>query len=118
MVTPAWMLKRFTMPVTVITRTPADEADEYGNVVYESVAEYETWGFLQPTTEEEIQDGRAQVNTMLLHLPAELATLVTTFSAFVVAGAVYEAIGPPAAPSSLIRSGVNHVEIVVQRSSS
>ena len=105
------------MPVKVVNRYPAAEPDEYGNVVYNSTEEYDTWGFLQPTSEEELQDGRAGVNTMLLHLPAELAGLVSTFSAFTVDGVTYEAISPPAAPVSLVRPGANHVEIVVQRSS-
>jgi len=116
MTTPSWLARRLTMPVTILERIPNANDDEYGNVVYDTTPIRDSVCFLQPSTEVELADGRAGVNTMLMHLPASDVDVVDTFSAFVVGGVQYEAIAPPAAPVSLIRPGVDHVEVQVQRS--
>ena len=116
MVTPTWLQRRFSMRVSIINRYPLPDPDEYGNVAYESVEELHTRGFITSVAEVDIQQGRAEVGTMLLLLPAEVAGLVSSFSQFVVEGVTYEAIGGAANPWSLIRTGINHIEMNVQRS--
>jgi len=116
MVTPTWLLARLSMTCDVWQRIPATDPDEYGNVVYDTTF----WGssacLLQPVTQQEIQLGRVAVTTMLLTLPAELDSVVDTYSAFTVDGVFYEATQPPAAPRSLNNTGAHHVEIYVNRS--
>lgn len=117
MVTPTWLLRRFTMSCEVYLREPDPVPDEYGNVVYDTTLWGTTMCFLQPYTQVELQDGRAEVGAFLLTLPAECDGVVNAFSSFVVDGVPYEAVEMAAGPHSLISFGVHHVELTVQRSS-
>ena len=118
MVTPAWLSKRMTVDVQVVNRYPLPESDEHGNVVYADVDGVLTQGLLQPLAQIENQFGRAEVEQFVLHLPDEVAGLLSTFSAFVINGRSYEAVQPPATYASLANpNSVHHVEITVQRSS-
>lgn len=111
---PGWLAQRLRTPCTVYVRINVGE-DEYGNVTYGEVAT-STMCFFTPAGQDEIQDGRAQVGSYLLHLPDQIAGVLDGFARVVVHGISYEAIGPPAIYPSLITSGVHHVEVNVQRS--
>lgn len=112
--TPYWLAQRMRMPCVVYVRVPEGE-DEYGNVVYAEVAT-STLCFLQPAAQSEIQDGRAQVGTYQAYLSSQIAGVLDGFARIDVDGVSYEAVGPPAIFPSLIRGGIHHVEVLVERS--
>jgi len=112
--TPLWLDRIMTMPCDVYLRESAGE-DEYGNVVYvEDTVVTRCW--LQPATQQEIQDGRAEFGEYLVHLPADIIGVIDGFARIVVDGVSYEVSGPPAVYPSLHATGVHHVEVAVSRS--
>lgn len=114
MSTPAWLNRHLRIPCTVWNRVPAG-TDEYGNVIYDDVS-IDTVCYIQPASQEEIQDGRAEVGQFLVHLRAELAGQLDGFARIEIGGESFEAGPPPAAYPTLLRPDVHHVEITVQRS--
>ena len=105
-----------TIACIVYTRVSAG-TDEYGNVLYAETAT-DTRCFIQPASQLEIQDGRAEYGDYMLHLPAEMAGLVDGFARVEVTGARFEASGPAAVYTSLLSpERTHHVEIAVARSS-
>lgn len=114
MSTPRWLDRRLSVPCTVYVRVPSG-TDEYGNVIY---AETETPSrcFIQPASQVEIQDGRAEFGDYMCHLPADIVGLVDGFARVEVAGVSYEASGPAAVYTSLLTpTEPHHVEIAVTR---
>lgn len=103
-----------TVPCTVLNRIESG-ADEYGNVIYAEVS-IDTVCFIQPASQQEIQDGRAEIGQYLLHLPSAMAGQLDGFARVDVGGVSYEVAAPPAFYPSLTAPGVHHVEITVQRS--
>ena len=116
MSTPQWLDRHMDTPCIVYTRVAAG-TDEYGNVVYVEI-ENPARCFIQPVAQEEIQDGRAEVGQLLVHLPANIGGILDSFARLEVNGRSYEAIEPPALFRSLTTSGVHHVELIVQEASS
>lgn len=114
MTTPAWLDRIINVPCTVYLRTPSG-SDEYGNVVYIE-DQVDTFCFLQPATQQEIEDGRADFGEYLVHLPADIVGLIDGFARVDVNGISYEAAGPPAVYPFLRKPGIHHVEIAVSRS--
>ena len=114
MSTPTWLDQRLTTPCLIYRRIPGG-TDEYGNVLY-AEEEVATRGYLQPATQQEIQDGRANVGDFTWHGLGEVAPALDGFVRIVVEGISYEATGPPAVFGSFHGSGPHHVEIVVERS--
>lgn len=112
----AWLDRHLVTPCVVYNRVDSGTKDEYNNVVYAEVSANTTC-YLQPASQEEIQDGRAGVGQYLVHLAASMAGLLDGFSRIEVGGVSYEAAAPPSLYPSLIEPGVHHVEIVVQRGS-
>jgi hypothetical protein len=103
-----------TIPCIVYTRIPAG-TDEYGNVMYAETATPSRC-FLQPASQLEIQDGRAEYGDYMLHLPADIAGFVDGFARVEVNGISYEASGPAAVYTSLLSpEQTHHVEIAVAR---
>src|SRR4029453_11212295 len=92
--TPAWLDRRMTIACTVYTRVSAG-TDEYGNVLYAEVAT-DTKCFIQPASQLEIQDGRAEYGDYMLHLPASMAGQVDGFARVEVNGVSFEVSGPAA----------------------
>ena len=115
MSTPSWLAARLTTPCVIHNRIEAG-TDEYGNVMYGDVAT-DTFCFIQPAGQTEIEDGRAVVGSFLVHLAASAAIDMDGFSSIDVDGATYEVLGPPAVYPSLTQPGANHVEAVVVRGS-
>ncbi len=116
MTTPTWLDRHFTIPCTIYTRVEAGK-DEYGNVSYAEGPPTDTTCYIQPASQEEIQDGRAEVGQYLVHLRASMVGLLDGFARIEVNGVSYEVAAPPAFYPSLTRSGVHHVEVSVQRGS-
>jgi hypothetical protein len=110
-----WLDRRMNIPCKVFTRIEAAK-DEYGNVIYAEV-ENDTVCFIQPMSQEEIQDGRAELGQYLVHLPSTIVGILDGFSRLEVQGFSYEAVEPPAIYPSLTTSSVHHVEIIVRRGS-
>lgn len=110
---PGWLDRHLTIACTIYVRTPTGH-DEYNNVTY-SETPYPSRCYIQPASQEEIQDGRAERGQFLLHLPPDVAGIVDGFARVEVAGVSYEAAGPPAVHSSLASPGVHHVEVTVER---
>lgn len=115
MSTPAWLARHLTTPCTVFNRVEAGK-DEYGNVMYDEVPG-DTVCLMQPASQEEIQDGRAEVGQYMLFLPASVAGLLDGFARVEVGGVSYEVAASPAVYSSLATHLPHHVEVVVQRGS-
>lgn len=116
MSTPAWLDKRLVQPCTVYVRTPAG-TDEYGNVIYAETAN-DSRCFIQPASQLEIQDGRAEVGDYIATFPADIVGIIDGFARVEVGGQSYEGVGPAAVYTSLLSPGIpHHVEIVVGRSS-
>lgn len=111
-VTPGWLLQAFSSTVDIYQRIAAG-VDEYGNVVYSDSLATTTRGLLQPVGTSEAETGRAGAGTYTLFLPAEVADLVDTFTAFVVDGTPYESVGPPETWRSMFAPTLHHVEISV-----
>lgn len=115
MTTPAWLDKRLVQPCTVYVRVPAG-TDEYGNVIYAETANPSRC-FIQPASQLEIQDGRAEVGDYVVHLPADIVGLIDGFARIEVFGQSFEGSGPAAIYNSILSpTVVHHVEIVVTRS--
>lgn len=103
-----------SVPCIVYTRVSSG-TDEYGNVIYAEVAN-DTRCFLQPASQLEIQDGRAEYGDYMLHLPADTAGYVDGFARVEVNGISFEASGPAAVYTSLLSpEQTHHVEIAVAR---
>lgn len=112
----AWLERHLTIPCVVYNRIESGK-DEYGNALYVEGPPVDTVCFIQPASQEEIQDGRAEVGQYILHLMASMAGLLDGFARVEVNGASYEVAAPPAYYPSLTQPGVHHVEVTVQRGS-
>jgi len=119
MSTPAWLDRHLNMACDVYLRQPAG-TDEYNNVIYAESAAIASRCFIQPVSQDEIQDGRAEIGQYMLHLPADIVGVIDGFARVevdTVIGVVsFEAGASPAVYVSLTSSGPHHVEIVVNRS--
>ena len=114
MSTPAWLTRRITTPCKVYNRIPAG-TDEYGNVAYVEGPPIDTVCFIQPASQQMIQDGRAEVGQYLVHFDTTMAGQLDGFARVEVGGVSYEAATPPAYYPSL-DGRLHHVEIAVERS--
>lgn len=115
MTTPAWLDRHLNVPARLFMRIPTG-LDEYGNVVYGDSGFVDGMCFIQPVSQEEIQDGRAEVGQYLVHLRSQAADFFDGFARIEIGGVSYEVVGPQAVYPSLTRPGVHHVEVIVQRS--
>lgn len=114
--TPLWLDRHLTVAATAYSREPTGAKDEYNNDIYEDVP-HATRCFIQPVSQDEIQDGRALVGQYMAHLPAEAAQFMSGFSRLQVGTQSYEVVGPPAIYPSLLRPDqIHHVEVTVVRS--
>jgi hypothetical protein len=111
----SWLDRHMNIPCIVFTRIEAAK-DEYGNVIYAEIENPSTC-YIQPVSQEEIQDGRAELGQYLIHLPSSIVGILDGFSRLEVNGISYEAVEAPALYPSLTAPGVHHVEIIVQRGS-
>jgi hypothetical protein len=118
--TPDWLSAVCRVPCTVYNRVKQPDKDEYNNDVYVDEPTPATC-FLQPASADEIQDGRAEIGTWLMHFGAEYATLLDGFARIDVYGQSFEAAGPPqvyididSPPFGALP--VHHVELMVTRS--
>lgn len=111
----SWLDRHMNIPCKVFTRIEAAK-DEYGNVVYAEI-ENDSLCFIQPVSQEEIQDGRAELGQYLVTLPPSIVGIIDGFSRLEVYGTSYEAVEKPALYPSLTTAGVHHVEIIVQEGS-
>lgn len=114
MPTPNWLSRHFDTPCTFYLREPGP-ADEYGNVTYTDVP-YPAMCFMQPVSQIQIEDGRANVGDYLMHLDAILAGVIDGFVRVEVYGSSFEAAAPPAIYRTFSDSRPHHVEIQVSRS--
>lgn len=114
MSTPVWLTRRITIPCTVHNRIPSG-TDEYGNVTYVEAPPIDTVCFIQPASQEMIQDGRAEVGQYLVHFDAAMAGQLDGFARVEVGLVSYEAASPAAYYPSL-DGRLHHVEIAVERS--
>lgn len=110
---PSWLERHLTIACTIYVRSAAGQ-DEYGNVLYTELP-YPSRCYMQPASQEEIQDGRAERGQFLVHLPPDVAGIIDGFARVDVAGVSYEAAGPPAIHPSLTSPDVHHVEVTVER---
>jgi hypothetical protein len=105
----------------VIIRREPDGEDEYGNVVYASTPIMDTTCFLAPSSQDELQGGRLGVGDFTVYLPAEVSSVIDTFTAYEIDGAIYEAVGTAGRYAGFGGSysgstgGVHHVELLLRR---
>ena len=116
MATPAWLRARINRPVTAYLRVPTGALDEYGNVVYGDSGLATGLCYIQPVSQIEIQDGRAEVGQFLVHLTGEVASFLNGYARLVIDGVSYEVIGPVAIYTSFSDPSPHHAELIVQRS--
>jgi hypothetical protein len=120
MVTPTWLARRMTMPCVILRREP-NGTDEYGNVVYDSTPAMTTTCFLSPSSQDELQDGRLGVGMFTIYLHAEVSSVIDTFTAYEIDGAIYEAVGTAGRYSGFgggyagTSGGIHHVELLLRR---
>jgi hypothetical protein len=114
MATPDWLRALLRVPCVIYSRVPTGE-DEYGDVTYTEDSAPGTC-YLQPVSQDEIQNGTALVGSYLLHLGDEWAGKLDGFARVEVAGMSLEAEGPPAVFPDIDRGGVHHVEQIVVHS--
>lgn len=114
MTTPAWLARHLVTPCVIYNRVQQG-VDEYNNPAYVEEP-VQALCYFQPASQEDIQDGRAEVGQYLLHLGADTAGLLDGFARVEVGGQSYEAVAPPAVYPSLIQPDTHHVELTVQRS--
>jgi hypothetical protein len=117
--TPDWLASVCRVPCVIYNRVKVG-VDEYGNDVYDDVGTGATC-FVQPSSAEQIQDGRAEVGTWLMHFGAEVAGRLDGFSRIDVFGMSFEATGPPMVYPDMDAitndpTPVHHVEQLVTRS--
>lgn len=115
MTTPTWLVANLTTPCTIHPRV-ATGTDEYNDPVYTELPPVDELCFIQPVSQVEIQDGRAEVGQFSVHFGASTVGLFDGFARIEVSGLSYEVIGPPAYYPSLTQPGVHHVEVIVERS--
>lgn len=115
MTTPDWLRSAMKMPVTVYRRE-ASGTDEYGNITYTETTTTGTC-FVQPVSQQEIQDGRAEVGAFLAHFSTDLIGTLNGFARLEIAGMSYEAVGPPAVFPDPDTGAPHHVEMYVVASS-
>jgi hypothetical protein len=115
MTSPDWLRAALKMPVTIYFRDPVG-TDEYGNVEYGEDRTITTNCFIQPVSQQEIQDGRAMVGSFLAHFGAELAPVLNGFARLVVLGVSYEAVGPAAVYPDIDSGAAHHVELYLTQS--
>ena len=111
MATPDWLM-RHMRPCVIHKRVDAG-LDEYGNPMYGDLA-VDASCFIQPLSQVETMDGRAEVATFLVHFPSEVAGNLDGFSWLEVDGQPYEADEPPATYPSFSTTN-HHVELAVRK---
>lgn len=112
MATPGWLAAVIRTPCVIHFRDPAG-VDEYGDVTYDETRTLATTCWIQPVSQQEIQNGRAEVGSFLVHFGADMAAQLNGFARLEVAGVSYEVVGPPAVYPDIDTGAVHHVEAYV-----
>jgi len=114
MPTPAWLARHLDTPCTFYLREP-NGVDEYGNIIYAD-RPIPAMCFMQPVSQLQLEDGRANIGDFLLHTDASMAGVIDGFVRVEVYGSSFEAAAPPAVYRTFGDSRPHHVEIQVSRS--